>query len=121
ITFRGRGLYFQGLFSCVGLASCFRFVSVRLPGFRALAAVLARSALHSAQRAVIRSLRALRPAAEMRDFLPTLRVRTWRRLLAGRSSLRSVAISTSIATFLDSRASMASSIRRSGIGQVLSD
>src|SRR5207245_886149 len=99
----------------------FGFVFARLAGFRAFAAVLARSALHSAQRAVIRSLRALRPAAEMRDFLPTLRARTWRRLFAGRSSFRSAAISASIAAFLDSRASMASSIRRSGIAQIPTD
>src|SRR5439155_8004164 len=91
---------------CFAGAACFRicyfsgppppdfgFAFARLPGFRALPAVLARSALHSAQRAVIRLLRALRPAAEMRDFLPTLRARTWRRLLAGRRSLRSAAIS----------------------------
>src|SRR5438093_8487739 len=97
------------------LASRFAFVFARLAGFRALPAVLARSALHSAQRAVIRSLRALRPAAEMCDFLPTLGARTWRRLLAGRSSLRSAAISASIAALLDSRASMASPIRRPGL------
>src|SRR5206468_5654313 len=89
LMFRQSRPYFQDCFSSAGFARRFGFVFARLAGFRALAAVLARSALHSVQRAVIRSLKALRPAAEMRDFLPTLRARAGRRLRAGRSSLRS--------------------------------
>src|SRR5207247_1790371 len=61
---------FQASCFVVGLAPGLGFVFALLAGFRALAAVLARSALHSAQRAAIRSLRALRPAAERCDFLP---------------------------------------------------
>ena len=75
IVSRARTL-FQDFFLPMGLALCFGLVFARRPPFRASAASFARSALHSAQRAVIRSLRALRPAAEMRDFLRVLRART---------------------------------------------
>src|SRR5207247_3310620 len=82
-----RATLFQDFFSSVGFACRFGFVLARLAGFRALAPVLARSALHSAQRAVIRSLRALRPAAEMCGrFVAFFAARPGRRLRARRSS-----------------------------------
>src|SRR5438093_12704836 len=56
IVSRARTL-FQDFFLPMGLALCFGLVFARRPPFRASAASFARSALHSAQRAFIRSLR----------------------------------------------------------------